>query len=111
MPSIFTKIINGEIPATIVYQDAFCVAFRDLDPQAPVHVVIVPRQEVTGVAALTELGDHQHLLFAAKKVAEIEGVAESGFRLVINQGQDGGQSVDHLHVHLLAGRKLNWPPG
>jgi histidine triad (HIT) family protein len=110
VPTLFTKIINGEIPATIVYEDAHCVAFRDIDPKAPVHILIVPRAEIPGVADVPESGDHQHLLNAARKIAEQEGLTD-GYRLVINQGVDGGQTVDHLHVHLLGGRPLSWPPG
>jgi histidine triad (HIT) family protein len=110
MPTLFTKIIQREIPADIVYEDDHCVAFRDINPQAPVHVLIVPRQEISGVADLPEKGDHQHLLNAAKKVAEKLGL-KGGYRIVINQGLDAGQTVDHLHAHLLGGRKLSWPPG
>lgn len=111
MASLFTRIINREIPADIVFEDDHVVAFRDVNPQAPVHILIVPREEVRGVADLPEAGDHLHLLNAAKKIAEQEGVAESGYRLVINQGEDAGQTVGHLHVHLLGGRELGWPPG
>lgn len=110
MATLFTKIINREIPADIVYEDEYVVGFRDISPQAPVHIVIVPRTEITGVATLPEEGDHLHLLNAAKRIAELEGLT-NGYRLVVNQGEDGGQSVDHLHVHLLGGRKLAWPPG
>lgn len=110
MASLFTKIINGEIPAEIIYQDEHVVAFRDLHPQAPIHVLIVPRAEITGIATLPDHGDHNHLLNAAKKIAEQEGLTQ-GYRLVINQGKDGGQTVDHLHVHLLGGRPMTWPPG
>lgn len=110
MPTLFTKIINREIPGDIVYEDDHVVAFRDIVPQAPVHVVIVPRTEIPGVASIDENGDHLYLLNAAKKIAEQEGLV-NGYRLVINQGVDGGQTVDHLHVHLLGGRSLSWPPG
>ncbi len=110
MPTLFTKIINREIPAEIIYEDDHCVAFRDVTPQAPVHVLIVPRQEISGVAAVLEEGDHQYWLKAARKVGEQLGLTE-GYRLVINQGPAAGQSVDHLHVHLLGGRDLAWPPG
>lgn len=110
MPTLFTKIINREIPADIVYEDEHCVAFRDIDPKAPVHILIVPRAEIPGVADVPESGDHQHLLNAARKVAEQEGLS-AGYRLVINQGEEAGQSVPHLHVHLLGGRPLAWPPG
>lgn len=110
MPSLFTKIINREIPADIVYEDEHVVAFRDIEPKAPVHIVIVPREEITGIAALPEAGDHMYLLNAAKRIAEKEGL-KGGYRLVINQGPDAGQSVEHLHVHLLGGRPMDWPPG
>lgn len=110
MPTLFTKIIRREIPADIVYEDERVVAFRDIEPQAPVHIVIVPRAEITGLATLPDEGDHLGLLNAAKTIAEQQGLT-GGYRLVINQGEDGGQSVPHLHAHLLGGRKLDWPPG
>lgn len=110
MATLFTKIIQREIPAEIIYEDEFCVAFRDIAPVAPVHVLIVPRTEVSGVAEVEATGDHQHLLYAARRVAEQLGVSD-GYRLVINQGEQAGQSVPHLHVHLIAGRDLSWPPG
>lgn len=110
MPTLFTKIINREIPADIVYEDEHVVAFRDIEPKAPTHIVIVPRAEIPGLAELPDMGDHMHILNAAKKIAENEGLT-SGYRLVINQGEDAGQSVPHLHAHLLGGRKLSWPPG
>lgn len=110
MSTIFTKIINREIPAEIVYEDEHCVAFHDLNPQAPIHLLIVPREEVTGVATVGESGGHMHLINAARKIGEQLGVA-SGYRLVINQGQDAGQTVLHLHMHFLAGRSFDWPPG
>ncbi len=110
MATLFTQIIRGEIPAEIVYQDEHIVAFRDIDPKAPTHILLVPRAEIPGLASLPETGDHQYLLNAAKKIAEQEGLTE-GYRLVINQGEAAGQTVPHLHAHLLGGRKLNWPPG
>ena len=110
MPTLFTKIINREIPGNIVYEDAHVVAFRDLEPKAPTHILIVTRAEIEGLATLQETGDHMHILNAAKTIAEQEGL-KSGYRLVINQGPDAGQSVPHLHAHLLGGRQLNWPPG
>lgn len=106
----FTRIINREIPADIVFENEHVVAFRDIAPQAPVHIVIVTREETPGLASLPESGDHTHILNAAKVIAAQEGLT-NGYRLVINQGEDGGQSVDHLHAHLLGGRKLDWPPG
>jgi histidine triad (HIT) family protein len=110
MATLFTKIINREVPGDIVYEDEHVVAFRDIAPQAPVHIVIVTRTEIPGIAALPEVGDHTYLLNAAKKIAENEGLT-NGYRLVINQGHDGGQTFDHLHIHLLGGRQLGWPPG
>lgn len=111
MATLFTKIINREIPANIVYEDDHVVAFRDIDPKAPVHILIVPRAEISGVATVEETGDHLYLLNAARKIAEAEGLVEQGYRLVINQGEAAGQSVPHLHMHLLGGRDLAWPPG
>lgn len=110
MATLFTKIINREIPGDIVYEDEHVVGFRDIDPKAPVHIVIVPRSEISGVATVPDEGDHYYLINAARKIAEQEGLV-NGYRLVINQGEDGGQTVDHLHMHLLGGRKLSWPPG
>ncbi len=110
MATLFTRIINREIPSDIVYEDPYVVAFRDLQPQAPVHILIVPRHEISGLAELPAQGDHMHILNAAGKIAAQEGLS-NGYRLVINQGPDAGQSVPHLHAHLLGGRKLGWPPG
>ena len=110
MPTLFTKIIQREIPADIVYEDDRVVAFRDIDPKAPTHIVIVPREEIPGLASLPDTGDHLAILNAAKTIAEQQGLT-NGYRLVINQGEDAGQSVPHLHAHLLGGRKLDWPPG
>ncbi|HJP83974.1 MAG TPA: HIT domain-containing protein [Fimbriimonadaceae bacterium] len=109
MPTLFTKIINREIPGEIVYEDDHAVAFKDIDPKAPVHIIIVPRAEIPGVSTVPELGDHQYLLNAAKNVAAKLNL--ESYRLVINQGADAGQTVDHLHIHLLAGRPFSWPPG
>ncbi|HVT12218.1 MAG TPA: histidine triad nucleotide-binding protein [Fimbriimonadaceae bacterium] len=110
MATLFTKIINREIPAAIVYEDEHVVAFRDIAPQAPTHIVIVTRTEIPGLATVPDSGDHLYLLNAAKKIAEQEGLT-GGYRLVINQGQEGGQTIDHLHAHLLGGRQMTWPPG
>ncbi len=110
MATLFTRIIQGDIPAEIVYQDDHVVAFRDIQPVAPIHVLIVPRAEIEGLATLPEEGDHLRILNAAKIIAEQLGLG-NGYRLVINQGEDGGQTVPHLHAHLLGGRKMNWPPG
>ena len=111
--SLFEKICDKEIPATIVYEDELCVAFRDIAPQAPTHILIVPRKAVqrVGMAGEDDRGLLGHLLLTAAEVARREGVADSGYRLVINNGRDGGEAVPHLHIHLLGGRKLDWPPG
>jgi histidine triad (HIT) family protein len=111
--TLFEKIRDGEIPAAMVYQDELCFAFRDIAPQAPVHILIVPRKAIPRVG-LADDGDEAvlgRLLLAAGRIARAEGVADGGFRLVINHGRDGGEAVPHLHVHLLAGRQLQWPPG
>jgi histidine triad (HIT) family protein len=108
---LFCRIVRGEIPATLVAETEDCVAFRDINPQAPVHVLVIPRRHVPSLDALTDpelLGKVG--LFAAE-IARREGVAASGYRAVINTGEDAGQSVAHLHLHLLGGRKLKWPPG
>ena len=107
---LFCKIRDGLIPARVVYRDEVCLAFEDINPQAPTHILIVPIEETSGLAALPDAGDHLHLLNAAKRIAEQEGLAD-GYRLVINQGEDAGQTVPHLHAHLLGGRPLTWPPG
>ena len=110
--TIFKKIIDGEIKADIVYEDDLCLAFNDVSPQAPVHVLLIPKKEVINVAALkdedAELAGH--LLLTVKKVAE-KLQLNNGYRVVANCGKEGGQSVDHLHLHILAGRQLTWPPG
>jgi histidine triad (HIT) family protein len=111
--TLFEKICDREIPADILYEDDRCVAFRDISPQAPVHVVVVPRKPVAriGLAGATDEALLGRLLLAAAEVARQEGIAESGYRLIINNGRHGGESVPHLHVHLLGGRQLQWPPG
>ena len=113
MPTPFEKIIAGEIPADIVYQDDWCVAFRDINPQAPVHVLVVPRKPIVNVArASDEDGERLgRLMLGARNVARVLGVDQTGYRLVVNNGEGAGQTVFHLHVHLLAGRSLTWPPG
>jgi len=111
--TLFEKIIAGEIPADIVYEDEHCIAFKDINPQAPTHLLVVPRKPIVNVA---EAGDEDaellgHVLLAARNVAEQVGVAESGYRLCLNNGSGAGQTVFHLHCHLLAGREMRWPPG
>ena len=111
--TLFEKICDKEIPATIIHEDEHCVAFRDISPQAPLHVLIVPRKviERIGLAETDDATLLGHLLLTAAKVARDEGLAESGYRLVINNGPDGGEAVPHFHIHLLGGRQLQWPPG
>lgn len=110
MPTLFERIISGEIPADRVYEDEVCVAFRDIAPQAPVHVLVVPRKPVPALNGGLDAALAGHLLMVASKVAQQEGLMD-GYRVVINCGRDGGQTVDHLHIHVLGGRSLTWPPG
>ena len=110
---LFCKIARGEIPAQIVHQDETVTAFRDINPQAPVHVLVIPNQHV-GSAAEVGPGNGAlvaALLVAANRIAEKEGVSESGYRLVMNVGENAGMTVPHLHLHVLGGRRLSWPPG
>ncbi|HEY7751706.1 MAG TPA: histidine triad nucleotide-binding protein [Ignavibacteriaceae bacterium] len=114
MPTIFSKIINKEIPADIVFESEKVLAFKDIRPQAPVHILIIPKIEIPKV---TDLNGREHssllgeMIDAANKIAKDIGIAEEGFRLVFNCGDNGGQEVYHLHLHLLGGRKMKWPPG
>jgi histidine triad (HIT) family protein len=113
MSSIFTKIIKREIPAAIVYEDDECIAFRDIDPKAPVHILLVPRKEIPSLDQVTEndktlLG---HLMVKASEIAKAEGISDSGYRIVVNTNNEGGQEVYHIHMHILGGRQMNWPPG
>ena len=110
--TIFKRIIDKEIPASVVYEDDKCLAFRDISPQAPVHFLVIPRKEIASLkdAAEEDSALLGHLLSVARKLALQLGL-EKGYRVVINCGADGGQSVDHLHLHVLGGRPLNWPPG
>jgi len=111
--TIFAKIIRREIPADIVYEDDTVLAFRDVSPQAPTHIVIIPRKPIVNLldAAPGDTLLLGQLMAAAVHVARTLGLDETGFRVVVNVGPNGGQSVDHLHLHLLGGRPLNWPPG
>ena len=110
--TIFSKIIRKEIPADIVYEDDLALAFRDVQPQAPVHILVIPKQPIESIDRATDsdaalLG---HLLLIVKRVAAQEGLVK-GYRVVINTGEDGGQTVFHLHLHLLGQRAMTWPPG
>jgi histidine triad (HIT) family protein len=110
--TLFEKIIQGTIPADIVYEDEQCVAFRDINPQAPTHILIVPRRPIPSLDVL-EADDEPlvgHLFTVARELARAEDLS-GGYRTVFNCGPDAGQSVDHIHLHLLGGRKLAWPPG
>ena len=110
--TIFTKIINRQIPADIVYEDEQCLAFKDINPQAPVHLLLIPKKplDMLSNAKPADQAMLGHLLLAASKIARQLKV-DGAFRLVINNGEEGGQAVFHLHVHLLAGRPFRWPPG
>jgi len=113
MATIFSKIINREIPADIVFEDEVCLAFRDIHPQAPVHIVIIPKKEIRSLADIAPADKEilGHLLVSASKIAEKLKIDKSGYRVVINTNDDGGQTVFHIHLHLLGGRALKWPPG
>ena len=111
--TLFEKIIAGEIPAEIEYEDDHVVAFRDIDPKAPTHILCVPRKPIPNIAKAEESDGETlgKLLLAGKTIAQAQGIEASGYRLVINCGPDGGETVPHLHLHILGGRKLSWPPG
>lgn len=110
--TIFSKIIDREIPADVVYEDDLCLAFRDVSPQAPSHVLLIPKKPVSSLDELTDQDAALagHLMMTVPKVAAILGLSE-GYRTVINTGHEGGQTVFHLHIHILGGRNLTWPPG
>ena len=111
--NLFAKIIRKEVPATIVYEDDRSLAFRDIGPKAPVHILVIPKSDIARVSEATTADEPLlgHLLTVAAQIARQEGIDETGYRLVINKGRDAGESVPHLHVHLLGGRALGWPPG
>ena len=110
---IFCKIIKKQIPCDIVYEDDKVIGFKDISPEAPVHVVIIPKQHIADLNSLKqdEAEIIGHIFIVAKEIAKTLGVAENGYRIVSNCGKQGGQTVDHLHFHLLGGRMLKWPPG
>ena len=113
MATIFSKIINKDIPATIVYEDDDVIAFKDINPAAPIHLLIIPKIEIPTLNDVKD--EHQMLLgklmLVAKKIAQEQNLSKNGYRLVINCNDDGGQTVYHLHMHIIGGRKLSWPPG
>lgn len=111
--TLFQKIIEREIPAEVVYEDEQVLCFRDIQPEAPVHLLLIPKKPIPRIAAVNEddaalLG---HLFTRIPLIAKQEGFEESGFRVIVNNGPDGGETVPHMHVHLLAGRPMQWPPG
>lgn len=109
--TVFTKIINKEIPADIVYEDELCLAFKDINPQAPVHILLIPKKEISSSQEI-EKADQAlmgHLMVKAPEIAKLLNL--SSYRLVLNTGEDAGQTVFHIHIHILGGRKLQWPPG
>lgn len=108
---LFCRIVRKEIPAKIVWEDARALAFRDIDPKAPTHVLVIPKQHLASLNEAPQPELLGHLLLAARQIAALEGIAESGYRVVLNSGPDAGQTVSHLHVHLLGGRRMTWPPG
>lgn len=108
---LFCRIVRGEIPAKLVASDAHSVAFRDINPQAPLHVLVIPREHVASLDEATDPALVGRLALMAAVIARDEGFAEGGYRTVINTNADAGQTVFHIHLHLLAGRKLGWPPG
>lgn len=111
--TIFQKIADRELPADIVHEDDLCVAFRDVDPKAPTHILVIPREPIPSTDALT--AEHAallgHMWVVIPEIARQAGVAEAGYRVVVNCGDEGGQTVDHLHFHILGGRPMTWPPG
>ncbi|AOS43394.1 HIT-like protein [Lacunisphaera limnophila] len=113
MKTLFQKIIDREIPAKLAHEDEHCIAIHDISPQAPVHVLVIPKNLIPRVGEATPANQATlgHLLLTAAALARKLGIADTGYRLVINNGRDGGESVPHLHVHLLGGRPLGWPPG
>jgi histidine triad (HIT) family protein len=111
--TLFEKIVAREIPANIVFEDEMVLAFRDIKPQAPTHVLIIPKQPIPRLAEAAP-ADHKvlgHLLLKAAEVADKLGLKQNGYRIVINNGPDAGEAVPHLHIHILGGRKMSWPPG
>ncbi len=113
MNCLFCDIADGSVPSDLVFESEEIVAFRDINPQAPIHILVIPRAHIDGVGAMdgTQIGLVGRLILAAVEISRTQGLTENGFRLAVNQGPDGGQTVGHLHVHLLGGRRMTWPPG
>lgn len=110
---IFCKIVNRQIPSRIVYEDDSILAFHDIDPKAPVHVLVIPKQHISSINEVTQENSQviAHIFATMPRIAQQLGVKDSGYRVVVNCGKDAGQAVNHLHYHLLGGRSLTWPPG
>jgi histidine triad (HIT) family protein len=108
---LFCRVAAGTVPATIVHSDETTVAFRDINPQAPTHILVIPRRHIPTAAAASDENVWQAVMSRVTQIALGENLGERGYRLVINSGPDAGQSVDHLHVHVLGGRHMTWPPG
>lgn len=113
MATLFSKIINKEIPADIVYEDERCLAFRDISPQAPVHILMIPKKPIESMDKLESEDEAVmgHMMLKTAEIARQQGLSENGYRVVVNTNSHGGQSVYHLHLHLLGGRQMKWPPG
>jgi histidine triad (HIT) family protein len=111
--TIFNKIMNREIPAQIVYEDEICLAFRDVNPQAPIHVLLIPKKEIPTMndVSANDSAILGHLMVKAPEIAKQLGIAEKGYRLVVNTNAHAGQTVAHIHIHIIGGRALGWPPG
>lgn len=108
---LFCRIIKKEIPASIVAENEHCVAFRDINPQAPVHILVIPRVHVASLDEAKDAESIGRMLLMAARLARTEGIAQRGYRVVLNTNADGGQTVAHVHLHLLGGRRMSWPPG
>ena len=108
---LFCRIVRREIPATVIHEDDDTLAFRDIDPKAPTHVLVIPKAHVASLNEATDAAQLGRLMLAAAQIAKAEGIAEDGYRTVVNSGANAGQTVFHVHLHLLGGRRLGWPPG
>lgn len=108
---LFCRIVAGSVPATRVAENAYCLAFRDINPQAPTHILVIPRAHFASIDDVTEAAVIGEVMLMAADVARMAGVADAGYRIVLNTGDDGGQTVHHLHAHVLGGRAMHWPPG
>ncbi|MDF1643652.1 MAG: histidine triad nucleotide-binding protein [Pseudomonadales bacterium] len=113
MSCIFCKIVAGEIPAQILYQDDDVLCFRDVAPQAPTHMLVIPKKHISSIAELesSDINLAGKILVTATQMAKEQGISESGYRVAMNCGEEGGQTVDHIHMHILGGRQMGWPPG